>query len=326
MRASACEAGERNGQVGERPVRAHDRGDRRGAPGPGRRGPGDDRGGPSCSRTARRSSRRASRCSRRAGFLELSLGDAAAAERTLDRLAEQTHATGSSIRRSSATTATRSRRRSRSATATKPSGCSRSWSSSAARLERRLAAGDRRSLPRAAVLGAGRAGGGLPRARGGARAPRAPRRAVRAGAHAARARQRAAARPQEAPGPRVAGGCARIFERLGAALWAERARGELARVGGRATTAELTATEERVAELLASGLTYRQAADALFVSPKTVQWNVSKIYRKLGITTRGELIKHLDDGTSSADRLGPRRSRRHQSQPDRPLSECRGGA
>ena len=48
--------------------------------------------------------------------------------------------------------------------------------------------------------------------------------------------------------------------------------------------AGLTPTEERVAELLASGLTYQQAADALFVSPKTVQWNVSKIYRKLGIT------------------------------------------
>ena len=48
----------------------------------------------------------------------------------------------------------------------------------------------------------------------------------------------------------------------------------------------MTATEERVAKLLASGLTYRQAADALFMSPKTVQWNVSKIYRKLGIQWR----------------------------------------
>ena len=84
------------------------------------------------------------------------------------------------------------------------------------------------------------------------------------------------------------------FQSLGAALWAARARGELARVGGRASTTGLTATEERVAELLATGLTYRQAADALFVSPKTVQWNVSKIYRKLGIHSRAELIKHLE--------------------------------
>jgi len=86
-----------------------------------------------------------------------------------------------------------------------------------------------------------------------------------------------------------------IFRTLGAVLWAERARGELARVGGRASTPGLTATEERVAELLASGLTYQQAADALFVSPKTVQWNVSKIYRKLGIRSRAELIKHFED-------------------------------
>jgi DNA-binding CsgD family transcriptional regulator len=86
-----------------------------------------------------------------------------------------------------------------------------------------------------------------------------------------------------------------IFETLGAALWSERTRGELARIGGRAATAELTPTEARVAELLAAGSTYQQAADALFVSPKTVQWNVSKIYRKLGIASRAELVKHLDD-------------------------------
>ena len=93
-----------------------------------------------------------------------------------------------------------------------------------------------------------------------------------------------------------------IFERLGARPWSERTRDELARIGGRAATAELTPTEERVAELLASGLTYQQAADALFVSPKTVQWNVSKIYRKLGITSRGELVKH----SRTTDRLRSR--------------------
>jgi DNA-binding CsgD family transcriptional regulator len=85
-----------------------------------------------------------------------------------------------------------------------------------------------------------------------------------------------------------------VFATLGATLWAERTRGELARVGGRAPVDGLSATEERVAELLASGLTYQQTADALFVSPKTVQWNVSKIYRKLGIRSRAELIKHYE--------------------------------
>ena len=84
------------------------------------------------------------------------------------------------------------------------------------------------------------------------------------------------------------------FDELGAALWSARARSELARIGGRASTAkELTATEQRIAELIASGLTYRETADALFISPKTVQWNLSKIYRKLGIRSRTELPARL---------------------------------
>ena len=50
-----------------------------------------------------------------------------------------------------------------------------------------------------------------------------------------------------------------------------------------------------MAELIASGRTYQQAADALFISPKTVQWNLSKVYRKLGIQSRAELIKHFEE-------------------------------
>jgi len=73
----------------------------------------------------------------------------------------------------------------------------------------------------------------------------------------------------------------------------------------------LTPTEERVAELIASGQTYRQAADALFTSPKTVQWNLSKVYRKLGIRSRAELAassgaRGLDDGSGPAERRVPR--------------------
>jgi DNA-binding CsgD family transcriptional regulator len=48
-----------------------------------------------------------------------------------------------------------------------------------------------------------------------------------------------------------------------------------------------------VAELIAAGRTYREAADALFISPKTIQWNLSKIYRKLGIRSRAELAAVL---------------------------------
>jgi DNA-binding CsgD family transcriptional regulator len=84
-----------------------------------------------------------------------------------------------------------------------------------------------------------------------------------------------------------------VFEKLGAALWVTKTRAELARVGGRAAAAGLTPTEQRVAELIASGLSYRETADALFISPKTVQWNLSKIYRKLGIRSRTELAARL---------------------------------
>jgi DNA-binding CsgD family transcriptional regulator len=89
------------------------------------------------------------------------------------------------------------------------------------------------------------------------------------------------------------GSALETFDRLGATLWAGRTRAELARVGGRAPAAGLTPTEDRIAELIASGHTYREAADALFISPKTVQWNLSKVYRKLGIRSRAELAGRL---------------------------------
>jgi DNA-binding CsgD family transcriptional regulator len=89
------------------------------------------------------------------------------------------------------------------------------------------------------------------------------------------------------------------FEQIGARVWAERARAELARIGGRALAADaLTPTEQRVAELVAAGGTYREVADALFISPKTVQWNLSKIYRKLGIRSRAQLATSLAAGRS----------------------------
>jgi DNA-binding CsgD family transcriptional regulator len=85
-----------------------------------------------------------------------------------------------------------------------------------------------------------------------------------------------------------------IFDQLGAALWAERARGELARVGGRAADAdELTPTERRVAELVAGGRANKEAAAELFVSVKAVEANLSSIYRKLGIRSRTQLARLL---------------------------------
>jgi len=85
------------------------------------------------------------------------------------------------------------------------------------------------------------------------------------------------------------------FETLGAAEWARRAQGELARTGaGRhAGGSELTPTERRVAELVASGQSNKEVAAALFVSVRTVEANLSKIFRKLGIESRSELAGRL---------------------------------
>jgi DNA-binding CsgD family transcriptional regulator len=81
-----------------------------------------------------------------------------------------------------------------------------------------------------------------------------------------------------------------VFEELGAPLWAEKARAELRRTGlRRGARGELTPTEETVASLAASGLTNRQIAERVFVSPKTVEANLARVYRKLGIRSRAEL-------------------------------------
>jgi DNA-binding NarL/FixJ family response regulator len=80
------------------------------------------------------------------------------------------------------------------------------------------------------------------------------------------------------------------FEQLGAPLWAAKTRAELRRIGPRPSGSdELTPTEQQVGELAAAGLTNRKIASALFVSPKTVEANLARIYRKLGIHSRAEL-------------------------------------
>lgn len=84
------------------------------------------------------------------------------------------------------------------------------------------------------------------------------------------------------------------FERIGAPLFAERARDELSRVGlRRSDGSELTASERRVAELAAAGRTNREIAAELFVSPKTVEANLGRAYRKLGIRSRAQLGSHI---------------------------------
>jgi DNA-binding CsgD family transcriptional regulator len=89
------------------------------------------------------------------------------------------------------------------------------------------------------------------------------------------------------------------FEALGAEPWAGRARRELAATGERArkrepsTAARLTPQELQVAQLVAEGATNKEAASALFVTPKTIESHLNHVYRKLGIRSRVELPRML---------------------------------
>jgi DNA-binding CsgD family transcriptional regulator len=85
-----------------------------------------------------------------------------------------------------------------------------------------------------------------------------------------------------------------IFEQLGSKLWAEQAREELAQIGGRPErSGALTPTEARVAAVVAAGRSNADAARELFMSPKTVEWNLSKVYKKLHVRSRAELAAKL---------------------------------
>ena len=83
------------------------------------------------------------------------------------------------------------------------------------------------------------------------------------------------------------------FEQLGAATWAERARDELGRIGGRTREEGLTAAERRVAALVAEGRTNREVAAALFLGERTVASHLTHIYAKLGVRSRTELARRL---------------------------------
>jgi DNA-binding CsgD family transcriptional regulator len=81
-----------------------------------------------------------------------------------------------------------------------------------------------------------------------------------------------------------------VFERVGSPRWAERAREEIAAIGLRVGAGdELTPAEARVARLAATGLTNKEVATKLVLSPKTVEAHLGRAYRKLGIRRRAEL-------------------------------------
>ena len=88
------------------------------------------------------------------------------------------------------------------------------------------------------------------------------------------------------------------FDAAGAAQWAERTQVELGRIGGRRSTpaGALSTTESEIARLVVAGRTNREVATALHLSERTVEWNLSKLYRKLEVRSRTELARALGPG------------------------------
>jgi len=114
------------------------------------------------------------------------------------------------------------------------------------------------------------------------------------GEHLRRSRRRADARPHL----RAA---LATFEHLGAKPWAERARGELRATGETArkrdpsTIDQLTPQELQIARFVSEGASNREVAGKLFLSPRTVEYHLHKVFTKLGIASRGELARLLPD-------------------------------
>src|SRR5438552_1374317 len=123
-----------------------------------------------------------------------------------------------------------------------------------------------------------------------------------------RARRRAEARDQ-------LHAALETFERLGAGPWADRARNELRATGetvhrDRSASDELTLQELQVALKVSEGATNREAAAALFLSPKTIEAHLSRVYGKLGIRSRTELAHRFAQDSSMGLAAGTPTSRR----------------
>ena len=125
---------------------------------------------------------------------------------------------------------------------------------------------------------------------------RRPRPAFRACPHPARAGSDRAPREQRAEARSALTAALELFDGLGAPLWAERAAAE--RIPGRAPrSGDLSETEQRVAELVAKGLSNKEVAASLFVTVRTVESNLSKVYAKLGVRSRSELASRFNAAT-----------------------------
>jgi DNA-binding CsgD family transcriptional regulator len=105
-----------------------------------------------------------------------------------------------------------------------------------------------------------------------------------------------------------------VFRAIGAEPWERRAQTELRASGARlrrtdtAPRDELTPQELQVALVVAEGVTNREAAARLFLSPKTIEVHLSRAYRKLGVRTRTELSRRIAPHPSADSALAPLRT------------------
>ncbi len=96
-----------------------------------------------------------------------------------------------------------------------------------------------------------------------------------------------------------------MFIFMGANAFAERARSELSvtgeHLGARADASEqLTAQESQIAGLVADGASNGEIAGKLFLSPRTVEYHLHKVFRKLGVSSRTQLARVITDRSDAA--------------------------
>ena len=86
-----------------------------------------------------------------------------------------------------------------------------------------------------------------------------------------------------------------IFQHARAPLWAEHAEAELARISGSSPRerSELSETERRIAGLVVLGRANKEIAAELHVTVRTVESNLTRVYKKLGIRSRSQLVAHM---------------------------------
>jgi DNA-binding CsgD family transcriptional regulator len=101
-----------------------------------------------------------------------------------------------------------------------------------------------------------------------------------------------------------------IFDRLDARPWARRAQAELQATGETIADSgqgreQLTPQELQIAVLVAEGKTNAETGRALFLSTRTVEFHLSRVYRKLGVASRTELVRLMAAGSAGADASAP---------------------